>query len=104
MHWLPGSCRNGAHDPLPLSGSPRHLACRGWARKPASASLLERFYRYRDDPERRIRSTFRDLLASFLGYRLTLGIGAIIFATAALIVLLSALRTARLDDSAESTS
>lgn len=44
------------------------------------------------------------LLATFLGYRLTLGIGAIIFATAALIVLFSPLRTARLDDSAESTS
>ena len=46
MPWLPDFCRNGAHDPLLLSGSPSHSACRGWARKPASASLLERFYRH----------------------------------------------------------
>ncbi len=43
------------------------------------------------------------LLATFLGYRLTIAIAAIIFAAAALIVLLSPLRNARLDDT-ETTS
>ena len=44
------------------------------------------------------------LLATFLGYRLTIGIGAIIFATAALIVLFSPLRKVRLDDNADLSS
>jgi MFS family permease len=41
------------------------------------------------------------LLATFLGYRLTIGIGAIIFATAALIVIASPLRKARHSDTPE---
>ena len=44
------------------------------------------------------------LLATFFGYRLTIGIAAIIFTGAALIVLLSPLRNARLVDTAETTS
>lgn len=43
------------------------------------------------------------LFATFLGYRLTIGIGAIIFAAAALVVVLSPLRTARHDDAKSST-
>ena len=41
------------------------------------------------------------LLATFLGYRLTIGIGAIIFAVAALIVIASPLRNARHTDTSE---
>jgi predicted MFS family arabinose efflux permease len=44
------------------------------------------------------------LLATFLGYRLTIGIGAIIFAAAALIVLFSPLHRVRLEDNAELSS
>jgi MFS family permease len=43
------------------------------------------------------------LLATLLGYRLTIGIGAIIFAAAALIVVASPLRKARHSDTPEST-
>lgn len=41
------------------------------------------------------------LLATFLGYYLTIGIAAIIFAIAALVVALSPLRNARHDDAAD---
>ena len=41
------------------------------------------------------------LLATFLGYRLTIGIGTIIFAVAALIVIASPLRNARHTDTSE---
>jgi len=43
------------------------------------------------------------LVATFLGYRLTIGIGAIIFAAAALVVVLSPLRNARHDDAKNAT-
>jgi predicted MFS family arabinose efflux permease len=43
------------------------------------------------------------LLVTFLGYRLTLGIGAIIFAAAVLVVAFSPLRTARHDDAKSPT-
>ncbi|QAY61111.1 MFS transporter [Microbacterium protaetiae] len=44
------------------------------------------------------------LLATCLGYRLTIGIGAVIFAAAALIVIVSPLRTARHSDTSESAA
>jgi predicted MFS family arabinose efflux permease len=44
------------------------------------------------------------LLVTFLGYRLTIGIAAIIFATAALIVITSPLRKARHSDTQETTT
>jgi predicted MFS family arabinose efflux permease len=43
------------------------------------------------------------LFATFLGYRVTIGIGAIIFAAAALVVVVSPLRNARHDDANNST-
>lgn len=43
------------------------------------------------------------LLATVLGYRLTIGIGAIIFAAAALIIIASPLRKARHEDTVNST-
>ncbi len=87
-----------------------HSSCTGWPLGIEDAN--DTGYRQSVAPDAiqgRMNSTIRTMnravfffgalltgaMATFFGYRLTLGVGAVVFAAAAVVVLLSPLRTAR---------